>query len=92
MKVQEGLTSYLLEKQIMRMAEKERPSFEDALRKLESIVQKLEDSNVPLEDSIDLYEEGIKLSNYCSQTLENAVLRIKKINDDPEDKTELLDE
>jgi exodeoxyribonuclease VII small subunit len=62
------------------MAKKERPSFEEALRKLESIVSKLEDSEVTLEESIQLYEEGMKLSKYCSETLEDAVLRIEKIN------------
>lgn len=62
------------------MPKKERPSFEEALRKLESIVSKLEDSEVTLEESIQLYEEGMKLSKYCSETLEDAVLRIEKIN------------
>ncbi len=65
------------------MAQKERPSFEDALNKLESIVKKLEDPDVTLEESIGLYEEGMKLSKYCSETLENAVLKIEKINQSP---------
>lgn len=66
------------------MTKTERLSFEEALRKLESIVEKLEDPDVTLEDSIQLYEEGMELSKYCSQTLEDAVLRIEKINTNPE--------
>jgi exodeoxyribonuclease VII small subunit len=73
------------------MSEKERPSFEEALRKLESIVKKLEDPEVTLEESIELYEEGMKLSKYCSETLEDAVLRIEKINTSPEPGTEPSD-
>lgn len=70
------------------MAQKERPSFEDALNKLESIVKKLEDPEVTLEESIDLYEEGMELSKYCSETLENAVLKIEKINQSPGNDTD----
>jgi exodeoxyribonuclease VII small subunit len=66
------------------MPKTERPSFEEALHRLESIVEKLENPDVTLEDSIKLYEEGMKLSRYCSQTLEDAVLRIEKINTGPE--------
>jgi len=73
------------------MPEKERLSFEEALRKLESIVEKLEDPEVTLDESIQLYEEGMKLSKYCSQTLEDAVLRIEKINERPGTETELSD-
>jgi len=73
------------------MPEKERLSFEEALRKLESIVEKLEDPEVTLDESIRLYEEGMKLSKYCSETLEDAVLRIEKINERPGTETELSD-
>ena len=71
-----------------KMPEKERPSFEEALRKLETIVKKLEDPEVTLEESIELYEEGMKLSKYCSETLEDAVLRIEKINTSPESESD----
>lgn len=64
------------------MKEKEHPGFEEALLKLESIVQQLEDSDVTLEKSIKLYEEGMRLSRYCSSALEEAVLRIRKINEE----------
>lgn len=58
----------------------ERISFEEALKKLESIVSKLEEGSVSLEDSVSLYEEGMKLSKHCSEILEKAELRIEKVN------------
>jgi exodeoxyribonuclease VII small subunit len=70
------------------MAEKERPSFEEALQRLEDIVNQLEDESISLEKSIDLYEEGIKLSKICTETLEEAELRIKKVADQHTDDNE----
>lgn len=63
------------------MSKKERLSFEDALARLEEIVEKLEAENISLEESVKLYEEGIKLSKSCTQTLEQAELRIEKVNE-----------
>lgn len=62
------------------MAEKERPSFEEALEKLEAIVEKLNDEEITLEKSVELYEEGLRLSKICSETLENAALKIEQID------------
>lgn len=62
------------------MAEKERPSFEEALKKLETIVEKLSDEEITLEKSVELYEEGLKLSKICSEKLENAALKIEQID------------
>lgn len=61
------------------MSKKERPSFEQALKRLEEIVSELEDESISLEKSIELYEEGIKLSRLCTETLEEAELRIQKV-------------
>lgn len=58
----------------------ERISFEDALKNLEAIVNKLEEGSVSLEESVSLYEEGMKLSKHCSEILEKAELRIDKVN------------
>jgi exodeoxyribonuclease VII small subunit len=58
----------------------ERITFEEALKKLESIVGKLEEGSVTLEESVNLYEEGLKLSKYCSEILDSAELRIEKVN------------
>lgn len=61
------------------MAKKERPNFEEALKRLEEIVDELEDDSISLKRSIKLYEEGIELSKFCTSTLEEAELRIKKV-------------
>jgi len=61
------------------MASKERQGFEEALKELESIVEALGDQEISLENSVALYEEGLKLSKYCMETLENATLRIEKL-------------
>ncbi len=70
------------------MSEKERPSFEEALKRLEDVVNQLEDESISLEKSIDLYEEGIKLSKICTETLEEAELRIQKVADQHTDDNE----
>ena len=48
------------------------PSFEESLKKLESIVENLEKGDLPLEDSIKLFEEGVGLSAACKKELEEA--------------------
>ncbi|MDX1586306.1 MAG: exodeoxyribonuclease VII small subunit [Balneolaceae bacterium] len=63
------------------MSKKERQSFEEALSRLEEIVNELEDESISLEETIRLYEEGIKLSKKCTETLEQAELRIEKVNE-----------
>jgi len=70
------------------MPEKERLSFEEALKKLQNIVSQLEDESISLEDSVNLYEEGIKLSKYCTETLEKAELKIKKVTPSDQGTTE----
>ncbi len=63
------------------MEEKERLSFEDALRKLESIVEQLESQEITLEDSVQLYEKGMELSKLCNKVLHQAELKIQQVND-----------
>jgi exodeoxyribonuclease VII small subunit len=48
------------------------PSFEESLKKLESIVDKLEKGDLSLEDSLKLFEEGVGLSAACKKELEEA--------------------
>lgn len=55
-------------------------SFESTLDKLEKIVERLESGEENLEDSIALYEEGINISNYCKDMLENAKQKLEKVN------------
>ena len=51
--------------------------FEEALKKLEEIVQKLERGELTLEESLTCYEEGIRLSRLCHTKLEEAERRIE---------------
>ncbi|MEY4161080.1 MAG: hypothetical protein RLZZ136_1701 [Pseudomonadota bacterium] len=54
-------------------------SFEDALRALEDVVRKLESGEVPLDESITLYERGEELRKLCQARLDAASARIEKI-------------
>ena len=54
-------------------------SFEKALAELEDIVRKLEQGEVPLEESIALYERGAALKAHCEAKLKSAQERIEKI-------------
>ena len=56
------------------MAEKK---FEAALERLEELVQELEKGDLPLEQSLKLFEEGIKLSRICTKRLEDAERRVE---------------
>jgi exodeoxyribonuclease VII small subunit len=51
--------------------------FETALADLERIVKQLEDGDLPLETSLELYERGVKLSRFCHGRLEDAERRIE---------------
>jgi exodeoxyribonuclease VII small subunit len=53
------------------------PTFEAALKRLEEIVQKLEKGELPLEESLSLYEEGIRLSRLCHAKLQEAEGKIE---------------
>ena len=55
------------------------PSFEEALEKLESIVSKMEDGDVPLADLLTQFEEGSKLLKQCESRLKEAELRIEQL-------------
>jgi exodeoxyribonuclease VII small subunit len=57
-------------------------SFEEALKRLEEIVQYLERGNIPLEEAVSAYEEGITLKKYCLEKLSAAQLRIEKVSGD----------
>ncbi|ENH97428.1 exodeoxyribonuclease VII small subunit [Gracilibacillus halophilus YIM-C55.5] len=61
---------------------KDELSFEQALEKLENIVQKMEEGDVPLEDAMKYYEEGSKLSKICHEKLVTAEKQIQEIVDD----------
>ena len=55
--------------------------FEAAIAELESIVKKLEQGDLPLEASLQLYERGVHLSRFCHSRLEEAERRIELLNE-----------
>ena len=59
-------------------------SFEEALRALEDVVRRLETGEVPLEESIDLYERGEQLRKHCQARLDAAQARYENIVAGPE--------
>jgi exodeoxyribonuclease VII small subunit len=61
----------------MRKKEKNKLSFEEAMKKLEGIVRKLEDGSHSLEKSLELFEEGVKLTRYCNEKLDEAEKKIE---------------
>jgi len=63
------------------MTETSIKDFEAAIAELESIVKKLEDGDLPLEQSLALYERGVQLSRFCHARLEAAERRIEILNE-----------
>lgn len=51
--------------------------FEEALKKLEKIVQNLEDGDISLDEALEKYEEGIRLSKACAKKLEAAKKKVE---------------
>ena len=60
----------------------EKMTYEKAISRLEEIVGKLESNEIPLEDSIALFQEGIELSRYCDQKLKNIQEKVAQIYED----------
>ena len=55
--------------------------FETAIKELESIVQTLERGDLPLEQSLELFERGVRLSRFCHTRLEDAERRIEVLTE-----------
>jgi exodeoxyribonuclease VII small subunit len=53
-----------------------KPNFEDAMKRLEEIVRKLEGGELALDASLEAFEEGMKLVGFCSQKLEEAEQKV----------------
>lgn len=54
-------------------------SFETAFSKLKEIAEKLDDNSITLDESLKLFEEGIKLSKYCNEVLTKAKEKIDNL-------------
>ena len=61
------------------MSKDKENSFEKNLQKLELIVQKLDSGEIGLEESVQLYEEGMKIKKICDNKLKDIEMQIKKI-------------
>ncbi len=59
-------------------------TFEQSMKKLEQIVQELESGDLPLEEAMEKFEEGIKLSNLCSEKLDETEKKITLLLQDQE--------
>ncbi|MBY0145604.1 exodeoxyribonuclease VII small subunit [Neobacillus niacini] len=61
------------------MSNEQNISFEEAMNKLEQIVDKLEEGDVPLEAAIAFYKEGMELSKLCHDKLKNVEEQLTQI-------------
>ena len=58
---------------------KKEVSFEDNLAKLEEIVDKLENQDIPLDDALQLFQEGVELNKNCAEKLSQVEKEVKKV-------------
>ena len=63
------------------MTKKDTVNFEASLQKLEKIIEKLEDGDISLEESVKSFEEGVGLVKECQKQLTQAELKVKKLLD-----------
>ncbi|HEY5648872.1 MAG TPA: exodeoxyribonuclease VII small subunit [Nitrospiria bacterium] len=61
---------------------KSSPKFEESLKRLEAIVSRLEKGELPLDESVKIFEEGIRLSKNCMKTLEEAERKVEILLED----------
>ncbi|NAT10160.1 exodeoxyribonuclease VII small subunit [ANME-1 cluster archaeon AG-394-G06] len=61
------------------MDEKEELTFEDAMKRLESIVETLGGGNLSLEDSLKMFEDGMELCKFCNKKLDEAEYKVEKL-------------
>jgi exodeoxyribonuclease VII small subunit len=64
------------------MAKKKSDPFEESLKKLQSIVEKMERGDLPLEEAVESYTEGVRLAQYCHQKLEEAEGKVQMLMKD----------
>lgn len=60
-------------------------NFEDKLAELETIVEKLEKGQLPLDESLELFEHAITLSRECNNILKNAKQKVEKLIEEDND-------
>ncbi|HKK18731.1 MAG TPA: exodeoxyribonuclease VII small subunit [Opitutales bacterium] len=62
------------------MSKKTKPTFEEAVERLEELIEAMEDGSAPLTELVAKYEEGSKLLRECQSQLRAAELKIEKLN------------
>lgn len=62
------------------MSKKTKPTFEEAVQRLEELIEAMEDGSAPLTELVAKYEEGSKLLRECQSQLQAAELKIEKLN------------
>ena len=58
---------------------KKKEKFEEALQKLEAIVAKMEEGELPLEEALKAFEEGVRLAKFCTGKLDEAERKVEKL-------------
>jgi exodeoxyribonuclease VII small subunit len=61
------------------MSKKKSEQFEEALKRLQGIVEKMERGDLPLEEAVETFTEGVRLVTYCQQKLEEAENRVQTL-------------
>lgn len=67
-------------------------NFESSLKRLEEIVENLEQGNIPLDQAMRMYEEGIQLSKECLKKLNQTEIKLKKLAKNLDGNFTLIDE
>ena len=68
----------------------EEPTFEDALKQLETAVDRLEEGALPLSEALKVFEEGLTASNQCRSLLEDARQQVEVLVRDSDGEIELV--
>ncbi len=66
-------------------------TLEQSLKRLEEIVNRMEGGETPLDEAVELYEEGIAIAKECAEKLKAAELKIKKLSKDVEGQFEIAE-
>ena len=63
---------------------RKKENFEEALQKLEAIVTQMEEGDLPLEEALKSFEEGVRLAKFCTKKLDEAERKVEKLIRDQE--------
>jgi exodeoxyribonuclease VII small subunit len=58
---------------------RKKEKFEEALQKLEAIVTQMEEGDLPLEETLKAFEDGVKLARFCANKLDEAERKVEKL-------------